>query len=504
MVQYWERGFPEKDGHDGQIRVAHIYPGTYKEAMASIGYITIFSRMNEDEEIVAHRFTLDSPFSMEEGLPLKAYDVIVASIHFDLQIPLLLKYMNMQRIPLRREKRDTPIIVGGPAVWNPLPISRIADAVFIGEGEEGIVKAVKGIYTDKKGFKHENLFNSWLKNRARFARHDLSYRPPAVVTDESAYGRKAIYVEPSRGCNFGCRFCLIGWTKRPRRDRKLSQILEWILEGLENGGEKVFFYGSDVLGHPHIKKVLEVLAKLKIPFSLSSMRFDRIDNDFLEILRANGTRTITIAPEVASKRLKPFINKNIPNEGIVELARRAKRYNIRRMKLYFLFGFPNETEEDFLALKELRDAIEKAGLTPAPSVNPIIPKPFTPFQWLPFAGVEYIKRWNRWISKNMKGDTMNPKRAWIQTVLSVGDERVGDVLLRAFKDLNYSHWRKAFEGERVDPERYTKGERETPWMDYVDTGVSEAFLRREWEKAQNGEFTPPCHKRCSLCGVCFP
>jgi len=503
-VKYREQGFPEKEIHDGQIRVAHVYPGTYREAMASIGYITIFSRMNEDDEIVAHRFTTDSPFSIEEGLPLKAYDVIVASVHFDLQIPLLLRYLHMQRISLRKEERDLPLLVGGPAVWNPLPVSRVADAVFIGEGEDGIAEAIKGIYTDKKGYKHYNVFNTWLKNRARFARHDLSYRPPAVVAEESAYGKRAVYIEPSRGCNFGCRFCLIGWTKRPRRDRKLSQILEWILEGTENGGEKIFFYGSDLLGHPHLKKVLEVLARLEIPFALSSMRFDRIDDEFLEILRTNKTRTITVAPEVASVQLKAFINKNIPNDGLIELARRAKKYGIKRMKLYFLFGFPNETEKDFIALKELRDGIEKAGLMPAPSVNPVIPKPFTPFQWLPFAGVDYIQKWNKWIAKNLRGDTMNPKRAWIQAILSVGDEGVGNVLLRAFHDLNYSHWRKAFEDEGIDPEKYTKAERETPWMDYVDTGVNEKFLWKEWEKAQNGEFTPPCHERCSLCGVCFP
>jgi len=463
-VEYRERGFPEKEVHGGQIRVAHVYPGTYREAMASVGYVTIFSRLNEDEEIVAHRFTLDSPFSIEAGLPLRAYDVIVASVHFDLQIPLLLKYLNMQRIPLDRREREVPLLVGGPAVWNPLPVSVVADAVFIGEGEDGVAEAVKGIYADKRGFRHGNVFNSWLRNRAEFARHDLSYRPPAVVAEETAYGRNAVYVEPSRGCNFGCRFCLIGWTKRPRRDRRLSQILEWISEGLENGGEKVFFYGSDVLGHPHIGKVLDVLAELEIPFSLSSMRFDRIDEHFLQTLRKNGTRTITVAPEVASTELKAFVNKVIPNDGIVELAGKAKRFGIRRMKMYFLFGFPGEKEEHFLEMKGVVEGVRKAGLTPAPSVNPAIPKPFTPFQWMPFAGIEYVRKWNRWIEKNLKGDTMNPKRAWIQTVLSVGDEAVGKVLLLAFRDLNYSHWRKAFERAGVDPEIYTSGERETPWV----------------------------------------
>jgi len=501
-VEYRERGFPEKEVHDGQIRVAHVYPGTYREAMASLGYVIVHSKMNEDGEIVAHRFTLDSPFSIEAGLPLKAYDVVVASVHFDLQIPLLLKYLHMQRVPLEKEKRDVPVMVGGPAVWNPLPVSVVADAVFIGEGEEGIAEAVKGLYADRKGFKHKNVFNSWLKNRAEFARHDLSYRPPAVVTEESAYGKRAVYVEPSRGCNFGCRFCLIGWTERPRRDRRLSQILEWIAEGLENGGEKVFFYGSDVMGHPHMMEVLGVLAELEVPFAVSSMRFDRIDEDFLQVLGKNGTKTITVAPEVASEELKGVVNKDVPSEGIVELARKARKYGVRRMKMYFVFGLPGEGEDHFRGMKELVEGVTRAGLLPVPSVNPVIPKPFTPFQWLPFAGIDYVKRWNRWIERELKGDTVNPKRAWIQTVLSMGDEAVGKVLLLAFRDLNFSRWRKAFEKVGVDPERYTSGERGTPWMEYVDTGVKEEFLRKEWERAVNGERTPPCHDRCSLCGVC--
>ena len=504
FVQRREWGLPETEAKPGAIRVAHVYPGSYEEAMASLGYMTIFSKLNEAEDIVAHRFVLDSPFSLEEGTPLRSYDVIVASIHFDLQIPLLLKYLATQRIPLRKEEREQPLIVGGPATWNPLPLINIADAVSVGDGEDHIADAVRGMLSERKEWTHSNVLNTWVKNKASFARHDLSYRPPAIVTEKSAYGRKSIYVEPSRGCNFGCRFCLIGWTKRPRRDRKLSQILDWITEGLENNGEKVYFFASDILGHPHIPKVLGILGELKIPFSLSSMRYDRLNDEMLDILREGELRSITVAPEVASTRLKPVINKPIPNEGIVELAGRAKKKGFKSLKLYIMFGVPGEQEEDVNEIIKLVEAIKKTGIQVRVSANPMIPKPHTPMQWAPFAGIDYIKRANKLLEKSVRANTMNPKRAFIQTLISVGDERIGDLLLHAYRDLNYAHWMGAATRLNIDLSKYIRGGRETPWRELIDTGVTDEFLRREWEKIQKGEYTSPCHERCSLCGVCFP
>ena len=499
-----ERGIIEKRIDDGTIRVALVYPGSYREAMASLGYMIIHSILNEQEDIVAHRFTLDSPFSIEAGLGLKNYGIILASVHFDLQLPLLMRYVAAQKISLRREEREIPIILGGPGVWNPLPSSVFADGVFIGEGEDHIVEAVRSMADSRKDAVVPGLFNSWLKNQVEFQRHPLGYRPPATVVEQSAYGRKAVYVESSRGCNFGCRFCMIGWTQRPRRDRKLSQILDWIAEGLENGGEKVFFYASDVLGHPHMKKVLETLAELRIPFSLASMRLDRLDDEMLEILGKNGTKTITVALETASERLKPVINKMIPNDAVVELAARAKRFGMRRVKIYQIIGLPGETKEDLLALKDVVSKIKALKMSVEISANALIPKPYTPFQWAAFPGIDYVKSVNKMLKRELHADTMNPKRAFIQALLSMGDERVGEVLLRAYRDLNYSHWLEAISSVGINPQKYLKEERETPWMNYVHTGVRPEFLREEWERAKQGIPTPPCHKKCSLCGVCFP
>ncbi len=491
-----EVGFRPKRITEGKIRVAHVYPGSHKEALASLGYMTVFSRMNEHPDIVAHRFDYDHPLSVEENLPIRAYDFVVATVHYELQLPHLLSFL--RKIGFRKERQK--LILGGPAVWNPLPASVFADVVVIGEGEEVAPEIILRMYESEKpeDWTMEGVFVSALgrEQRVRFARHDLSYRPPAIVAEESAYGRRAIYIESSRGCNFGCRFCLIGWTYRPRRDRRLSQILEWIAEGIENGGEKVYFFASDVLGHPHMEKMLEVLKEFRVPFSLSSLRFDRLSDSVLETLAGGGVRTLTLAPETASERLKAYINKNIPNEGIVALAKKARSMGFRKIKLYFMVGL-GEDEEDLKAIENLvRTSRSEA------SVNAFVPKPYTPFQWAPFEDIETLRSKLKRLRRSIHADIMNPKKAWIQALISMGDENVGKIV-SAVGDTNFSHWRRALQEMGVDPAKYLRKERETPWMDVVDTGVKEDYLRREWERAKAREFTPPCHERCTACGICL-
>ncbi len=491
-----ESGWPEKRIKEGIVRVAHVFPGSHREALASLGYQIVFSRMNEHPDVVAQRFDYDNPLSVEENLPLRVFDVIVASVHFELQLPGLVRFLR------RIGWRDQPLIVGGPAVWNPLPASAFADVVIVGEGEDVFPDIVLRVYESQnpEDWAGDGVFVSALgrEQRVRFVRHDLSYRPPAIVADESAYGRRAIYVESSRGCNFGCRFCLVGWVYRPRRDRRLSQILEWIAEGYERGGEKVYFFASDVLGHPHMKRILEVLSEVDVPFSLSSLRLDRLDDETLEILAHGGVKTLTLAPEVASPRLKAYINKNIPNEDVVDVVQRARKRGIRRAKLYVIVGW-GEREED----KDLDAIVELVRRTGAEaSVNAFVPKPYTPFQWAPFEDVESLRQKLKYVKERVKGRTMNPKKAWIQALISVGDERIGKIIERV-GDTNYAHWRRALEAEGIDPREFTREGRETPWMDVVDTGVREDYLRREWERAKAGEMTPACHVACTGCGICF-
>jgi len=488
-----EKGIIKKRARDAPIRVALVYPGTYAEALSSLGYLTVHARLNEHSDIVAHRFDFEHPLSVEEALPIRAYDIVLASVHYELQLPRLYDYL--QRIGYREGRQR--LLIGGPGVWNPLPASQIADAVLIGEAEDVIVDAVLQMYAEPEdAWKVEGLFVSsrGREQRVKFVRHDLSYRPPAVVAEKSAMGRYAVYVEPSRGCNFGCRFCLVGWCYRPRRDRKLSQILDWIAEGIENEAEKVYFYGSDLLGHPHMVEILRILNELRVPFSLSSMRIDRLSDDVLEVLSEGCVKTITIAPEVVSTEKAIFINKVVERERVVDVSLRARRKGIPHIRLYFMIGL-GEDNKDIKEMARLCSDVKGEA-----SVSVFVPKPYTPFQWAPFEPLNTLKAKEKMVKKLLK-TRITAKKAWIQCIIAMGDERIGQIIKKV-RSTQYTQWVRALSQEGIDPQAYTKAERETPWMRVVDTGVKEKYLRKEWEKALSGETTPPCHEKCTRCGIC--
>ncbi len=483
-----EKGLLEKTS--GKLRVALLYPGSYKGAAAALGFIVVHDLFNSVDEVVAHRFTLDSPFSLETGHSIRTYDVIVASVPYE---PMLFSLVRTLR---RWKVENKPLILGGPGVWNPLPASKIADAIMVGDGEEGIPKLAEALLSSPKPEDWEDvpgLFVPKLKNRVRFLRHDLSYRPPAYVPEKSALGDYPLMVEVSRGCNFGCRFCLIGWTERPRRDRRLSQILSWIAEGLENGARKIYFYGSDILGHPHIKEILHLLNEFNIPFSLSSLRIDKLDEEVMAALRKGGAQSITLAPETFLPGLEHFTNKGITLEQVVEIAKKARNLGFRHVKLYFMiFGFEGEVEAIIEGLRRIRKILPVKA-----SVNFFIPKPYTPFQYLPSPDLEYMRK----VSKVLRREginVMHPARAWVQAILSVGDERAGEFILKGAANTAPARLLKLARELNLDP-----NDRSYKWMDYVETGVRKDFLEAELERARARVKTPACHEQCTLCGICF-
>ncbi len=478
-----EIGRTNKRASDGKIRIALLYPGTYKEAVSSLGHLITYQILNEDEETVAHRFTLDSPFSIEEGLPLKAYDYVFVSVHYEPQLPKLLSYLSRYGFPLRREEREKRLLLGGPGVWNPLPSSSFADALFIGESEDVFPRVLDLLHLHPEDWKTDGLYSTWNGESTSFTLHDLSFAYSHLLSDNTAYGRFPLFLEVNRGCRFACRFCLIGWTRKPQRNRKLSQVLEIVEDHFARGAEKVVFIGSDVMNYPHIERILEDLAAFSIPFSIPSARIERLTDEMLSILGRGGIKTLTVAPEAADERRKLFIAKPIPNEDVVDIARRARSFGIRRLKLYFVLGFPDSDEKEALSIvnlvREVRKHIPVTG-----TVSVFVPKPYTPFQHLPMEDLDKTRRLLKIVKKGAPWlDVGNVKRAALQAVLSVGDEQVSELLLRAHKNYNYFYWRRVAREMGLDIDRYIYGPRETPWMEKVRTPLPRRALKEGLEVA---------------------
>lgn len=455
-----EIGITDKKLVDGEIRVALIYPGTYKEAVSSLGHLMIYDLLNKTDGVVAHRFTSDSYFSIEEGLPLKVYDILIASIHYEPQVVRLLNYLYRAGIPLEKEKREKRLLLGGPGVWNPFPHVRYADGIFIGDGEESVPEFIDIAHLHPDDWKLTGLFSTWTKDPTSFSYHDLSYTYSHLLSEETTYGDFPLFLELTRGCTFACRFCLIGWTELLRK-RKLKQVYELFEDHFSRGAKRVVFFGSDVLAHPHFMKIVEDLVDFHIPFSIPSTRVDLIDDNLLSLLSAGGVKTLTVAPEVVSFWRKLFIAKPIPNEAVVDLARRAKAFGIKRLKLYFMVGFPGSTEEEVTDIvsmvKELRRIIPVRG-----TVSIFTPKPYTPFQYLPMERVEKTASLLKPLVR-LGLDVGNPKKAALQALISIGDEAISDLIIRSYRNFNYHYWIKNAKELGIDVETYLYGKRETPW-----------------------------------------
>ncbi|NPA86693.1 MAG: radical SAM protein, partial [Candidatus Diapherotrites archaeon] len=248
------------------------------------------------------------------------------------------------------------------------------------------------------------------------------------------------------------------------------------------GAQKVVFMGSDVLGHPHIDRLLEDLVSFGIPFSLPSTRLDKLTDDFLALLGRGGVRTLTIAPEAAHWKRKLFIAKPIRNEDIVDVARRARAFGIRKLKLYFIIGYPDTFPEEVQAIvdlyREVRRYIPVTG-----TVSVFVPKPYTPFQYLPMERIDVTAKYLKFIKKETSFDVGNPKRAALQALLSIGDEKISELLLRAYKNFNYHYWLRVGREIGIDVESYLYGRRNTPWMEKIRTYVPPRGIKEGFERA---------------------
>src|SRR6266404_9005884 len=321
----------------------------------------------------------------------------------------------------------------------------------------------------------------------------------AVKTPNAEYGHMAL-LEVGKGCGRGCRFCLEGQVYRPVRHRSVAALSETIKELAAQGEKRIGLVGACVSDYPWIGELLKVVEANGMELSISSLRADSLTEDLAAALARGGHRTLTMAPEAGTERLRRAIRKAITDEQILAACDLVRAHGIPNLKTYFMIGQPTETLEDVEAIPDLAgrmlERLRVLDPTGRPfgrltlSVSSFVPKPWTPFQWAPFDGaeslqskLEIIKRGVRRFS-NVRVLHENPREAALQALLARGDRRVGD-----FLELAASHegdWRRALREWDGDAAFYTTRRRtldeRLPW-DHFDVGVKKAGLLREWERA---------------------
>lgn len=528
--------------------------------MANLGFLSVYNLLNEIDWCVCERAFLPSKedldefkrtetplFSLESQTPLKDFDILAFSVPFEedyINIPNILR---LSSIPLYSAERElNPLILsGGVGVsLNPEPVADFLDLFFIGEGEGSVKPLLESFMKVREaGLGREDALREfdkidWIyapalydyvyegarikerraaegvKEKVRAAKNiNLDkFRIPEnfIITPDSEF-KDTFLIEIERGCGRGCRFCAAGFLYLPPRWRDIDAVKDSVERGIKETG-KVGLIGTAVSEYPEIKETIEFGVEKDGVVTLSSLRLDKLDTEFVTLLKKGGYRTITLAPEAGNERMRAVINKGITDAEIMESISLISSAGFTKLKLYFLIGLPGETDEDVLSIAELskkiKGLIKKAEVTL--SVNPFIPKPFTPFQWLPLEDADVIDSRIRLLNGAVAKEhgitvsAMGAKEAYLQAFIARADRRASKMIAEA----SVIGWKKALRNAEplVRESVYMKRERDEvlPW-DLIDHGVKRGYFWKEYQKSLKGEMTPPCDVgNCFRCGVCLP
>ena len=550
-----EVGYVRKP-HGGKLRVALAFPNTYFVGMSNLGFQTVYTLFNAEDDIVCERVFLPPKtelagqlasgaplLTLESQTPVRDFDVVAFSVSFEWDYTNVLTLLRLAGLPQRAEARSHrhPLVLIGGAVTfvNPEPLALFADAIAAGEGEAlipSLVRAFQGAsdradllrrLAIERGFYIPSFYDVRYADAGTIAavvprpgtgapavvkkaalKTTEAVDPPAttIFTPDTEFGSRFL-VEVVRGCANLCRFCWAGYNYLPVRAFPKERILE-LAERARPHSNRVGLVSIALCDHPEIEEILTRLAGMGYSISPASLRLDDITPPLVRLLRESGERTITIAPETGSDRLRRVINKTITNEEILGSAEMIFASGIENLKLYFMIGLPTETDEDLVAIRDL--VLQLRGLMLAHgrgrghigrlvgSVNPLVPKPGTAYQWLPMEDDASVDRKIQRVRSLMAGidnvyfNIKSERHSFYQALLSLGDRRVAPAIEAA--ERNGGNWRAAVAESNVDAHFFVFRDRSRdtvlPW-DIIDGGMKADFFRSEFDKALREEWTLP-------------
>ena len=550
-----EVGYVQKP-HVNRIRVGLAFPNTYFVGMSNLGFQTVYKLFNADPGTVCERVFLPPKqelkalverdarlVTIESATPLNDLDVLAFSVSFEWDYTNVLTMLRLAGLPLRAADRDHrhPLVVIGGAITfvNPEPLALFADVIAAGEGEVLVPSLLEAMATASsradllrrlaaaRGFYVPSFYDVAYAADGTieaFVPRDGTGAPPVVkkaavkttealdppatsiFTPDTEFGSRFL-VEVVRGCANLCRFCWAGYNYLPVRAFPTARILE-LAEAARVHANRVGLVSIALCDHPDIEHLLRTLAGMGYSISPASLRLDDLTPTIVRLLRESGERTLTIAPETGSDRLRRVINKTVTNDEILEKAELIFSHGIENLKLYYMIGLPTETDDDLVALRDLTVQLRDIMLKHAAprghvgrivgSVNPLVPKPGTAYQWLPMVDTRDIERKMKRLHALVDGldhvyfSIKSERHSYYQALMSLGDRRVAPAIEAA--ERNGGQWRQAVQESGVDADFYIyrdrSADRVLPW-DIIDGGMKDSFFRNEFAKGLREEWTLP-------------
>jgi radical SAM superfamily enzyme YgiQ (UPF0313 family) len=548
-----EVGYIRKPQGD-RVRVALAFPNTYWVGMSNLGFQTVYRLFNAHDDMVCERFFLPPKqelaellatraplLTLESQTPVGEFDVVAFSVSFEwdyVNVLTLLRLAGIPRYASERTHRHPLIVIGGAVTFvNPEPLAPFADVIAAGEGEvlvPGFARALTAATSrddllrqlaTERGFYVPRFYepqygddgtlsgvvaapNAPFPVRKAALRTTDAVDPPAtgIFTPDTEFGSRFL-VEVVRGCANLCRFCWAGYNYLPVRAFPTDRILE-LASAARVHANRVGLVSIALCDHPDIERILVCLKEMGYSISPASLRLDDLTPIIVRLLRESGERTLTIAPETGSDRLRRVINKTVTNDEILDRADLIFSSGIESLKLYYMIGLPTETDDDLVAIRDLtlqlRDIMMKHARGRGQigriigSVNPLVPKPGTAYQWLPMEDPDRVEQKIKRLRSltadidNVYFNIKSERHSYYQALLSLGDRRVAPAIEAA--ERNGQKWRAAVAEAGVDADFYIFRDRSRdailPW-DIIDGGMKASFFHSEFEKGLREEWTLP-------------
>lgn len=502
----------------GRLPIALIYPNSYFLGMSNLGIHAIYGLLNSYHNVVCERVFWEkgghiaAPLSIESRRPLTDFAVLAFSISYELDYFNIVPTLKASGIPLLAADRDEshPLVIGGgPCITaNPMPLSPFFDCLCIGEAEPVLPNMLPVLLEGIGGRRDEllkalallpgifvpafsagtHVARQWAENLDDFATTSVILTPDTELGD-------LYLIEVERGCQRGCRFCLVNTIFAPVRFRSLDRLIEQGRQGLRLR-RRIGLVGPAVADHPRIKELLAGLRQLGAELSISSLRISALSGDILHELDQAKVETIAIAPEAGSSRLRHLIRKGISESDILDFMDKVAGQHIKQIKLYFMLGLPSEDDDDVEDIINLtlaaKDSLNRHHSHTRITINvaPFVPKAGTPFQWLPMAPLPVLNRRLSLLKRKLPPEGIKVKAespAWsqVQGVLARGDASLARVLAN-MEEVSLSGWRKAADMCQLDIDFYINQRWDTarrlPWA-IIDYGTKLEHLKNECEKA---------------------